>query len=226
MQKKKLSIDKIMFLVLITTIIALHFSVSKYRTISRKESTASVAKWNNGLELIDTESIILTNGSENSENVRFNVTSNSDVTSDCDIVFRNVPKEIGIILDNGINKCKCDIDDESITVFFKLNNVEEIATFNISDNNKVINTANCEIWMTTENTSKGKVISFKNNLNDLAIRAEIENGKNPTIVFEKFNKFVAGTNKNIEHTATFSTKEQNIPDISEIELYASFEQID
>jgi len=227
MVKKKISLTKFMFLILITTIIVTQLSLSRYETTSSGNSSAKVAKWENGLKLIDEEPIIFSNGEINSESVRFNVICNSEVASKCDIVFANVPMEIDIILENSTNKSSCFINDNNITVCFLLDGTEKEATFDMENINQVVSVSGCNITMISNNTDDGKYISFTNDINNLEIRLEIQrDNDNVTITFGNFNQFIAGSNEEIEHTVTIETLEQELPNISEIELYATFEQID
>lgn len=166
MQKKSKKIriitpTNIVFVLIMTTMIVTAFSISKYQSFISIISKTNVAKWDNQLELIDSESLTLENKKANVKSCKFKVTSDSEVTSKYDITIKNMPNEISVELD---------------------------------DNTYTTNTETID-----------------------------ENKRN--IIFKDVGKLAKGE-KQEEHILTFKTDADELPSISEVELFATFEQVD
>lgn len=225
---KNINLSKILFLVLITTIVITELTLSRYESTIAVESLTEIANWNNSLELIDQEPIVLSNGEVNSETIRFNVLSSSEVNSKYSVVFNNIPKDIALILNNASNKVKCFVKDDSIDISFTISGVEKTATFSLDDTNKTFDVTGGKIKVETEELSTRKIISITNTMNSSTIKVEMENDSDTSnIIFENFGQFLIADNiQSIEHQLTLETLTTDLPSMGEIELYVTFEQID
>ena len=75
----------------IMIVISNFFSLAKYRSVVTGTSTGIVANWNNNIEIVGDDELILDNNSVNSKTVSFNLISGSEVASNYDIYLNYLP---------------------------------------------------------------------------------------------------------------------------------------
>ena len=223
-KQKNGKIIKIIYLYIISAVIVTVFSLSKYESTLTNSSGAKVAKWDNNLEIVDSNQVIFNNGEENTKIVSFKVTSNSEVSSKYDITVGNVPRNISVQLDDDT---KCLVRQDDITISIKVNGEKKEATFQIGGESTTIPVSGGNIEVTSRKILNRHNIIFANDMNNKIIEVNLKDTENTaSITFENIGEFTVGENKNKEHDLTFETSNNELPGAVEIELFASFEQID
>jgi len=218
---KKIKLSKLIFLIFITTIVVAEISLSKYISTLSTNSSAQVAKWDNDLIIVADDTLYFNNNQANAETLNFNVISSSEVSTVFDITMNNIPKNIETLLQNNNNSSKFYFDNSQIKVSF--DSSEEI--FTIPNSNSSVTSGT--ITMTYRTITNGKSFTFESSQSDRIITATIMNGEDEAnVTFKNFGSFNPGANQIMAHTAVFTTSAIELAGITEIELYATFEQVD
>lgn len=212
-----LDISLLLILIVVTSV-----TVSKYQNVLSGESNTNVAKWSNKIELVDTDSIIFNSGEDNIKSIHFNLKSDSDVSSKYDINVQNVPKYIELNLENNETSIKCLVDTNTITVTF----YNQELSFDLSKDNEEKSITGGTVHMTIQNDASQKNVFFTNSLNSSTLHVTIpKDDPKVDMIFGDFGKIEYG-NKSIEHIITLKANSDNLPNIAEMNLSATFEQID
>lgn len=223
---KKISLSNLLFYVFITTILMLEITLSKYHSTLGSTNVTNVAKWSNGIELLSEESLILSNGNTNSESIKFNVLSDSEVESVFDVTFVGIPWNIGIRLQNEFNQIKCVVSDNNLIVSYLVDGVEEEITFDISKTSETVSIGAGNISITSEVIDEQQSIVLIPDFSDTWLKVLIDdNVDNVTVIYEDFG-VIDSKETTMEHTVTFETAAVELPSMGEVEFYATFEQID
>jgi hypothetical protein len=219
--KYKIKKSFVICLIFLLIIISSSFFLAKYRSNIVGVSGSSVAKWNNNIEIISDNTILLDDKKVNSETLTFNLLSSSEVKSKFNVNIDNVPNNIKLTLSNTMNNGSVLVLNNNITV--SLNSSEE--TFTIPMNETVI-TIN-DITMTSTLITDGIDLLFTKNNSDISLDVKVVSNEDKfNVIFNDFGIVDKGDNQIVEHTIVFSTDAIVLPNISKLELYATFEQID
>ena len=197
------------------------FSLAKYHSTVTGISIANVAMWNNNIELVDDSDVILDNNEINNKTLTFNLLSNSEVNSKYNITINHIPYNIKTLLSNSSNSGSVFVDGTSITVGFP--NVEE--TF-IIPNASTTSTSN-GITMTSTVTASSKTLVFEKANENMQIVVTIDDSDHLiNINYINFGTVTSGNSQRLLHSLNFSTQAVQLTGANELELYATFEQID
>ena len=221
MKSFNLKTKTIICFLLIAVVLSNFFSLAKYHTTVTGISIANIAKWNNNIELVSDSDIILNNNEENNQTLAFNLLSNSEVNSKYDININHIPFNIKTTLSNTLNSGSVFVDGTNITVGF--DSVEE--TFIIPSTNTT--SSSNGITLTSTITASSKVLLLEKTNENMKIKVEInDNDGLINANYMYFGTVNYGANQTVLHSLNFSTQAVQLPGINELELYATFEQLD
>lgn len=224
-QEDKTKKTKMMFMGIIYIILLVACIVAGYYSKYQKGLAGSdktvVAGWNNNIELLSSDILHFQNGKKDTNLIKFNLIYESEVSANYNIALDNISKELSVelsdekttlgikqanntfIIDFNNNLVTFDIDQLRSNSFLTLNDIE--ATYEV-DGTK-------DVYMFEDKTS-GKIVKV------------IGDGERFNLHFINFGKFEIDDS----HTRTFTLKvsaiEAELPNLNNLELYATFEQID
>ena len=219
MLKKVLGLTSLVFLAMF---MITQGTFSKYRSVVSSTSSARIAKWDNQLEIVGSDSFVLENEEVNQESIYFNVMSDSEVASRYDINVQNVFKNIELTLENDIYTCSCLVSEEMITISFQ----GKSANFYL--NQSLQTTVVDGVTMTFSSMVKDniQVMEISNDSNDLSLSVYLKSDNSVDVIFKNFGLVAAGENVTVPHTLSLKTSAVELPSVREIYLFATFEQVD
>lgn len=219
MKKYRLNIKTVICFLLITVVFSNMFSLARYHTSVSGTSIANVAKWDNNIVIVGDSSFIFDNNAINNQTLAFNLISDSEVDSRYDISIDYVPYNIKLELSDSTNSGSVIVDGTDITIGFG-STEETFAIPNISTTSTINN-----VTLTSTVGSTSTILLFEKSNEDMRIKVEIVSGY-VNVSFMNFGIISYGANQAVAHTLEFSTAAVPLSGINELQLYATFEQID
>lgn len=213
----------IIFFTLITSIIVITFSISKYESIIASKYSGSVAKWDISLNTNYNDYILFENNKENEHDFMVTVKSESEVSSKYDIEIQGLHKKYNAKLERGDYSVGYSINNNSLNI---KNNNDEVS-FDISKNTQLSicngNNYSMEKYETTDNTH----ISIKNlTSNKCILDFTIYSNNEMKVIFKNCVEFLTPGKHEDNYNFRVSTISTEIPSACNIKLCALFEQID
>lgn len=194
---------------------------SKYQKSMSGNDSATVASWNNNIELLNNDPLHFQNGKNDVNIINFNLIYESEVSAYYSISVDNVINKLGIELSNDETTLSIKKANNNFNVSFNTN----IETFDISTlcTNHLVVSNNIEA--TYELDGSSDIYTFKDKTSDKIIKI-IGNGDNYNLDFINFGKFMVNDSSTKTFALKISTIEAELPNLNNLELYATFEQID
>lgn len=220
--KKMPSVKTIMFFTLITSIIVVTFSISKYETMVAGRDGGQVAKWDINLSTNYNDYILFENNTANEQSFTVTVKSESEVTSKYDMQFKGLYKEYNVSLEKGDYCVEYCFNENTLNI---KNGLDEM-TFDTSksDENIMVNENNYYMEKRTIGLSTYiNIINTTTNKN--VIDFTINSSNEMEVIFRNCVENLSyGSHEDI-YFFKISTIAKEIPPECNIKIYALFEQI-
>lgn len=215
----------IIFLVLITTIIAVTFSISKYESILASKDTAKVAKWNISLDTGEKDYILFENNQANEKELTLTIKSESEVSSKYDLELEGLYKNYNIKLRNDSSNYSVDYSFNNDVLNIKNGNDE--ISFNLNNNDETINVNGNDYYMGKYTVAGTTHISIENKTsNKIVLKFTINSENKVKVIFGNCMEFVRPGKHEDIYKLNISTEAMDMPSECDIKVYALFEQID
>lgn len=214
------------FFTLITTIIVVAFSISKYESILASNDTAKVAKWNISLDTGENDYILFENNQANEKEFTLTIKSESEVSSKYDLELEGIYKNYNVKLRNDSNNYSVNYSFNNDTLNIT-NGSDEIA-FNLS-NSAETKTVNGNDYRMEKYTGVGTTnITIENRTtNKMVLKFTIDDSENKAkVIFGNCMEFVTPGKHEDIYKLNISTEAMDMPAGCDIKVYALFEQID
>ncbi len=212
--KQKVMRNSICLLILLLVVFSAS-TLSKYINEAHGLGEAEVAKWQNNLELLQDE-LIIDASKGKKVSFKFNVSSDSQVSSKYSLNFKNVPLGIGLSINDSNHTKKVIIDNNNITISFD----DTSALFN-KNTNATIN----DISYTLTKEADKEILLFINQKDNTSISVELENNLQ-SITFNDWEVIKPESMMN-EFNGEFEVlADEYLISSSDIIASAIFEQID
>lgn len=194
---------------------------SKYQKNLSGDDKGVVASWSNNIELLSSDTIHFQNGKKNTNLITFNLIYESEVAAYYNISLDNISKELGIELSDGETTLSIKQANNAFIVDFNSN----VETFDISELQRDQNIVLNNIEATYEVNNSKDVYIFKDSVSNKIIKI-IVSGDSFDLKFENFGKFQVNDSHTKQFTLKMSAIKEELPILNNVELYATFEQID
>ena len=213
----------IVFLVLVTSVVVITFSISKFETMLKSQTSATVAKWNIDLTTNNNEDVIFENNATNEQSFILKIKSESEVSSKYDIQIQGIYTVYNMKLANDTYDVGYEFSDDKLVI--NTNNDEII--FDINANSQDIICNENKYHMEKSNSNKEEYITIKNEtLNKDIIDFKISNTKEMQVVYKNCMEFIKSGEHEDTYNLTVSTNAKELPAESSMKIHALFEQID
>ncbi len=213
----------IIFFTLVTTVIAITFSISRYKTIQNNKEAASVAKWNISLNTNYNEYVLFQNNHENKHNFVVTIKSESEVSSKYDIEIQGLHKKYNAKLEKGNYSVGYSFNDNILNI---KNGNDEIS-FDISNNEQTAISNDKNYSMIKSEIAGNTYISIKNETSNKDILDfTISSNDEIKVIYRNCMERLTPGKHEDEYNFEVSTISTEMPPESNITLHALFEQID
>ena len=214
----------IIFFTIITSIIVISFSISRYQTTLASQETGRVAKWNIELNTDYNDYILFENNKENEQNFTVKVKSESEVSSKYDLKINGLYKEYTVKIEKDDYSVSYNFDGNILnieannnTIEFDMNKEKQNITINGTDYymEKYTVTGNTQINITNKTLEKD-IISFL-----------IDKDEQIEVIFKNCVEFLSyGKHEDIYNLRISTNSDTSLPPECNIKICALFEQID
>ena len=141
----------IVFLTLITTVIAISFSISKFETAKASQSSGQVAKWDIELNTDYNSYVLFENGKANSKDFTITVKSESEVSSKYDLEVDGLYKQYNAVIQQNEYKVGYSFNNNNLNIQYG----DDEMTFDITNSEQSVE-VNGKIYRMEKQTSIGK----------------------------------------------------------------------
>lgn len=218
--RMKIMVFGVLYIILLIVCIVMGY-YSKYQSSFSGSDEAVVANWNNNIELIGEDTFYFQNGKSDSNLIKFNLKSQSEVSAYYNVSVNNISKVLGSELSGDEGKVSIKQQNDSFVVGF--NSVTQTFLINtIKTNGSVVLNG---ITATYEVIDTNDVYKFK----DSSSKKEVDvvvNGDKFNLEFVNFGKFQINDLSIKECSLLVTAVNTELPNLDNLELYATFEQID
>jgi len=217
------SIRIIIFFTLITSIIVVTFSISKYASMSASQDTGKVAKWDITLSTNYNEYILFENNKENEHDFTITVKSQSEVSSKYDMEIEGLYKEYNAKLEKGNYSVGYSFNNNILNI---KNNNDEIA-FDISSNNQTVTANGNNYYMEKYTVAGNNHIAITNTTSNKGVLDfTIYSDNKVKVIYRNCVEFLSHGKHEDIYNFKVSTSSTEMPPECNIKIYALFEQID
>lgn len=222
-KSKTLSPEIIIFFTIITSIIVISFSLSKYQTTLASTDTGKVAKWNIELNTDSNDYILFENNKENEQKITIKVKSESEVSSKYDLEIKGLNKEYKAKI--GKDNYTIGYNFDGSTLNFEEN--DNAMTFDIERESQSVIVNESEYYMEKYTVSNNTQINITNKTLEKEIASfSIDKDKKIDMILKNCVEFLSyGKHEDI-YNLKISTNAEILPPECNIKVYALFEQID
>lgn len=215
----------LIFFTLITTIVVVAFSISKYESKLASEDNAKVAKWNISLDKGYNDYILFENNQANNQEFTLTINSESEVSSKYDIELEGLYKNYNIGLKNDSNNYSVNYSFNNDTLNIKNGNDEIV--FNLSNSNETITVNGNNYYMEKYTVAGTTHINIENRTSSKRVLSFTINSKDKVkVIFGNCMEFVKPGKHEDTYKLDISTTAIDMPSECDIKVYALFEQID
>ena len=222
-KNKTTSLEIIIFFTIITSVIVLTLSMSRYKTTVALPNSIEGAKWDVQLNTNYNDYVLFENGKENENDFTITVKSESEVSTKYDLEIKGMFKQY---------KAKIEQDDYAIGYSFseeilKIEIGQDTMFFDTSKENQNITVNGIEYYMEKYTTTGNTQINIINKSLDKAIlNILVDKDGQSEAIFRNCKEFLDyGKHEDI-YNLKISTGAEELPAECDIKVYAIFEQID
>ena len=222
-KNKTTSLEIIIFFTIITSVIVLTLSMSRYKTTVALPNSIEGAKWDVQLNTNYNDYVLFENGKENENDFTITVKSESEVSTKYDLEIKGMFKQY---------KAKIEQDDYAIGYSFseeilKIEIGQDTMFFDTSKENQNITVNGIEYYMEKCTTTGNTQINIINKSLDKAIlNILVDKDGQSEAIFRNCKEFLDyGKHEDI-YNLKISTGAEELPAECNIKVYAIFEQID
>lgn len=222
-KKPKTSPEIIIFFTIITSIIVISISISRYKTTVALPNSIEGAKWDIQLNTNYNDYVLFENNKENQQEFTITVKSESEVSTKYDLEIKGLYKQY---------KAKIEKEDYTLGYSFNENmlNIEtngDNITFNLDKNNQSITVSETEYYMEKYTTGGNTEINITNKTLDKSIvNILINKDEQIDVILKNCKEFWDCGKHEDEYNLRISTDANILPAECNIKVYALFEQID
>ena len=211
------------FLTLITTVIAISFSISKFVTAKASQSSGQVAKWDIELNTDYNSYVLFENGKANSKDFTITVKSESEVSSKYDLEVDGLYKQYNAVIQQNEYKVGYSFNNNNLNIQYG----DDEMTFDITNSEQSVE-VNGKSYRMEKQTSIGKtqLMITNENANKEIVELSINNDNEIKIIYKNCKEYIdSGKHEDI-YNFNINTSSTELPKVCNIMIYSLFEQLD
>lgn len=222
-KNKRMSPEIVIFFTIITSIIVISYSISRYKTTVALPNSIEGAKWDVQLNTNYNDYVLFENSKENEQDFTITVKSESDVSTKYDLEIKGLQKQY---------KAKIEQDDYAVGYsllgdILKIESDQDTITFDTNQENQSVTANGTEYYMEKYTTSGNTQIEITNkNLDKSILSILVDKDGQSDVIFKNCKEFLDYGKHEEKYNLKISTEANELPAECDLKVYALFEQID